>query len=164
MDNVFEAAKSVASPEFQKKGIEKLRTLVLDWGQSGKFDEGTIFVVKVNGSFIAMNKQNMGNFMYGMTFQRFGYSKEQAQALGQFWNILHSQQLDSKDDQEAIALGWEFAQRIYTKPELDRSKSYPEEVNEVVEEEAPKLIETLKRKVKDFFGVSETPNDDGWGN
>lgn len=74
--------------------------------------------------YIGFNAKNMGNFIFGMIFQIFGYSWQNALSLAHGWNLKKHSAFDSKDDQFAIMMGFLKALKLYGEPTNKREVKY----------------------------------------
>jgi len=94
---------------------------VVDWMSEQNFDYGNlvfsndrIYIIQNDkGKYIAYNTQNFGNFMYGALAQRLGMSVGQMQLLGHMWNLVKDGVFDTRDDQNAIWNGHDYATSKY---------------------------------------------------
>ena len=158
-DNIFAAARNAAVCKYA--GINVLRSLQnLDWGKSS-LDNKTMYVFQINGKMYGMNAQNAGNFLYGITFQQFGFSKSQSAWLGEFWNLLIQGNFDSEDDQEAIKLGWQYGKENYGAPVLDRS-GFLTWLKQVRSEAVPEMRKKFDVFIESLESSEESSSEEEW--
>lgn len=69
----------------------------------------TLYITSTKTGYVAHNKGNFGNFLWGAGARALGFSEKMAKFLANTNNVLeHGFELDSKDDQFSIHLGFEW--------------------------------------------------------
>ncbi|MEE3486253.1 MAG: RHS repeat-associated core domain-containing protein, partial [Bacteroidales bacterium] len=89
----------------------KEQKVLNDVGEVADIDSHTLYITKTKSGYYAHNDHNFGNFLWGAGMKALGFNESTAKLGADIFAIRKHGELDSKDDQLSIKLGYEWGKK-----------------------------------------------------